>query len=577
MSEKHSTNGQVRAAAYFRMSTSRQEDSIERQRSQVIPYAVKQGYEVVNEYTDEGIPGDEVERRKAFRQLLADAQAGKFEVILCDDKDRFGRFDSIEYGFHVKPLRDAGVRMETVAQGKLDWHSFAGRLTDTVQQESKQMESQATSRRVLTDFLNLARQGRFLGSPVPYAYRLHVETDARGQRVSGTSRLVPGDPREVEAVRLIFRLYGVEGFSVAGVCDELFKRGIPSPRGRGRWSKQSVAHLLQNRRYVGDMLWNSGSKGKYTEMVGGQVKQYGRRAKQFRRHQEADFILTENTHEALIDRELFERVQGKLAVNRLADVRPEGVEPRKRQKRKLGPKPGRKRIQYAFSGLLVCARCGSRMAGCTMPDGSVRYHCAAYTNYGKGVCSANSIAEARIKAKVLEYIERDVLDPDGLAELHERRRREHERIKKEAPALVEGLKRQAADLTAKIDGMKGKLSIIEEVDPEGVRDYAATIRGWREQRERVESEIAEALRPKELVQLDVAVEQIRGYLGRLRDLMANGDPRRVRVLLSELVDRIELSFTAEKVKKYVRSRFAGGVIYARPQVGFVASKTQGRL
>src|SRR5262249_22372864 len=177
------------------------------------PYAARNGYTVVKEYLDEGVPGDEVERRKGFRQLLTEAKRGEFQVILCDDKDRFGRFDSIDYGYYVKPLRDTCVWVEAVAQGRIDWNSCAGRIADTVTQEAKQMESQAIGRRVLTDFLNRARQGKFLGSPVPYGYRLHVETDARGWHVKGTSKLMPGAEHEIEVVRFIFRMYGEQGYS----------------------------------------------------------------------------------------------------------------------------------------------------------------------------------------------------------------------------------------------------------------------------------------------------------------------------------------------------------------------------
>jgi DNA invertase Pin-like site-specific DNA recombinase len=105
----------IRAAFYDRMSDDDQENSIERQRSQVIPYVKKKGYQITQEYTDEGIPGDEVERRKGFLRLLADAEAGQFDCILCDDRDRFGRFDSIDYGYFVKPLRDRGIWLETHA------------------------------------------------------------------------------------------------------------------------------------------------------------------------------------------------------------------------------------------------------------------------------------------------------------------------------------------------------------------------------------------------------------------------------------------------------------------------------
>jgi hypothetical protein len=66
MSENHSSNGRlIPAAAYYRMSDPRQDASVERQRSQVVPYAAKHGYEIVREYTDDGIPDDEIERRGA--------------------------------------------------------------------------------------------------------------------------------------------------------------------------------------------------------------------------------------------------------------------------------------------------------------------------------------------------------------------------------------------------------------------------------------------------------------------------------------------------------------------------------
>ena len=64
----------IRAVAYYRMSDDKQENSIERQKSQVIPYSVRHGYEIVREYVDEGIAGDEEKKRKAFMRMLADAQ-----------------------------------------------------------------------------------------------------------------------------------------------------------------------------------------------------------------------------------------------------------------------------------------------------------------------------------------------------------------------------------------------------------------------------------------------------------------------------------------------------------------------
>src|SRR5215510_12363865 len=115
MSKTNSTP--VRAASYYRNSTGKQEDSIERQRSQVLPFVQKGDngqprYYLVNEYKDEAIAGDVFERRSDFQRLLKDAKAGLFSVIVTDEWSRLSRQDPVDFNYYVvKPLRDAGVTL----------------------------------------------------------------------------------------------------------------------------------------------------------------------------------------------------------------------------------------------------------------------------------------------------------------------------------------------------------------------------------------------------------------------------------------------------------------------------------
>jgi DNA invertase Pin-like site-specific DNA recombinase len=254
----------IRAVAYYRMSDERQENSIDRQRSQVQPYAERHGYQIIREYVDEGIAGDEERKRKAFMRMLADAERKEFQVILCDDKDRFARFDTIDQGYYVKPLRDRGIRLETVAQGRVDWSSFAGRITDAIIQEAKKIESQATSRRVMTRMVMMAREGKWLGGRAPYGYVLKPHPVL-------IKWLVPGDPVKVRAVGLMFRLCGEKGYSLEMVGEELYERGILNPSGGQFWSKPTLRGILRNRKYAGDMAWNMEHDGKYSEFRNGQV------------------------------------------------------------------------------------------------------------------------------------------------------------------------------------------------------------------------------------------------------------------------------------------------------------------
>src|SRR5262249_50836537 len=175
----------VRAAAYYRMSKDEQENSIARQEGQVVPYAARKRYDIVKVYKDEGIQGwKDGDRRPDFRRMLADARKGQFEVILCDDVDRFGRVDLHKYGAVVDPRGQAGVRLDTVAQGLIDWEDTLAQLSDAIRMAFRKEESSNTSYRILTRFVQMAREGRWPCGIPPYGYLKDRET----------GRLVPGDP-----------------------------------------------------------------------------------------------------------------------------------------------------------------------------------------------------------------------------------------------------------------------------------------------------------------------------------------------------------------------------------------------
>src|SRR5262249_47975379 len=177
-----------------------------------------------------------------FQQMLRDAQAGHFQAILCDDKDRFGRFDAIDLGEVVAPLRRKGVWVDTVAQGRIDWNGFAGRGTDAILQEAKNLESDALSRRVLSMQMLAARDARYTGGLPKYGYRLE-EHPTRG-------KVCVPDGRKAEVVRLIFTLYD-QGRTLCAIAAELYRRGVPTPKGGLHWRRSVIQRILTCRRYLG--------------------------------------------------------------------------------------------------------------------------------------------------------------------------------------------------------------------------------------------------------------------------------------------------------------------------------------
>src|SRR5262245_36406163 len=100
----------LRAVCYYRCSSLKQTDSIDRQKSQVEPELTTLGYAPCGVYEEPGIPGDEFARRPALQRLLRDAQAGHFDVIVVDELSRLSRQNVVDFiSTVVKPLKDAGV------------------------------------------------------------------------------------------------------------------------------------------------------------------------------------------------------------------------------------------------------------------------------------------------------------------------------------------------------------------------------------------------------------------------------------------------------------------------------------
>jgi DNA invertase Pin-like site-specific DNA recombinase len=524
------------------MSTDRQEDSIDRQRSQVQAYAERHGYQIIREYVDEGIAGDEEQKRKAFMRMLADAEKKEFNVILCDDKDRFGRWDTITQGYYVKPLRDRGICLETVAQGRVDWSSFAGRITDAVVQEAKKIESQATSRRVITRMVMMAREGKWLGGQAPYGYVLEPHPVL-------IKRLIPGDPAKVRALGLIFRLCGEKGYSLRMISYELYERGILNPRGKQFWDRTTLLAILRNRKYIGDMAWNVDHEGKYSEFRNGLVNTEDSKIRR-RNNSVKDWIIVPDVHEPLVSRELFEKVQQKLD----------------RNKGNTTPLP--KGGLFTLTGLLVCGDCGWRLTGCT-DRGKRFYRCGRYLHEGKFACFNNAVMESKLLDCVIRKLQQVILNPENVQKLRDEVARQELQNQEAAPIRVETIQKQLADLDMRIERGTNNLTIL---DRDIVPELAAKIRALKEERDRLIEELESLQHPQERAGLDDVLRGVEERLYRLRESIAEADPHMVRNLIQEMVTKIELHFTHEQRPKKMQSIFRRGVIYIRPQEDASISK-----
>lgn len=541
-------DGPVRCAVYIRMSGDEQEDSPERQRSTVFPYIEKRGYILVGEpYEDHAVSGSKHDKREHFVRLLADAQAGKFDVIVCDNKKRLSRQDPIEYIEKVvAPLRRARIRVETVADGLIDWYSTCGIVIDTMKQGQANEEAVTVGRDVLTQFMRRSRDGDLLGGKPPYGYVVTYTTkekaDNRGRTrtVEVPDRLVIHEEK-AKVVRWMFEAYGDQDSSLDAIRDELHARGVPGPRGSARWGKTTIGQLLQNRKYVGDWTYNLDHFGLYARAVGGEVVNCAIGNKRGR-NAEADWIIIpydkDNPHhEPIIDRDLFARVQARMRQNR------ERTSPKKN------------RGDFVFSKLMVCKHCGSWMVG-SRQGGHKVYRCGGNMRFGVKHCTANYVREEFILDAVLRELQETFLNPANLESLREDMRQLV--ADRASPAEVARLKKRAEQLRADIDRGNANLRLIP---PDLIPGAVAAIRKDQE----ALAGVAEDLRQREgteLVQrLEQRIARAEKWLWNLREAANRGDPLRLRVAVREAVGKIELEWDVKITPKRHRTRFRQGFIH----------------
>jgi DNA invertase Pin-like site-specific DNA recombinase len=539
----------VRVGVYARKSTPRQEDSIERQLAGVLPYCVRKGYAVVGEpYVDEGIAGDVFDRRPAFQKLLADAKAGLFSVIVVDEWSRLSRQEPIEFiAKVVKPLKDAGVTLDCVAEGPQRWDDLAQLVLMVVRAEKSQAESVIRSYRTLTGMKRAADEGRLLGGKL-YGYTVEYETIQEEGRPPKTRpvRLVP-DPRRAHVVRWMFETYAEGGWSMDDIARELNARAVPPPAGKGGratgarkrgepcacWTRNTVRAILKNPRYTGALTWNRRSRGKYHALQGGKVeKRPGRDVANGRE----EWIIRPETHEPLISQDLFERAQERLRAN-------------KGHKPSVGA--------YLFSELVTCSHCGRRLAGITQ-KGKRRYRCHRYDTAGNVVCAYNAVGEEWLRDRVLIVLQEEMLAPEHLAELESEAARQDEQER--APVALDPLRKRLAELEANIARGNDNLLLLPA---DRIPGAVARLREWEKERDGVRIELSRRQEGGHLRGLQGAVATCKELLWRLREALEEGDDLLLRQIFREALARIDLRWERRGYGTKTRYVVVGGVIDLR--------------
>ena len=354
-------------------------NSIHNQKLILQKYADENGFQNTKFYIDDGYSGANF-NRPAFEEMMADVENGDIAVIITKDLSRLGR-NQLHTGLYIEEIFPSyGVRYIAVNDGVDTLYETSSELMP-FKNLFNEWHVRDCSRKVRAVVNAKAQRGVRIGTRAPYGYRKSEIKD--GPLVV--------DEEAAQVVRRIFAMCA-SGLGPSQIARQLREEKILSPS-MYAYTKYGISHsgLNTERPYnwtsdmVADILENMVYLG-HTVNMRYSTKSYKDKKRQER--PKSDWLIFENTHEALVDKETWDIVQE--------------VRSHKRRRTNMDE-------QNMFSGLVYCADCGKSMVlhrAHTMKPEQNNFTCRTYKKDGSDACTSHYIREVALKEIVLETIRR---------------------------------------------------------------------------------------------------------------------------------------------------------------------------
>ncbi|MBU4311322.1 MAG: recombinase family protein, partial [Candidatus Omnitrophica bacterium] len=314
----------MNVAVYIRVSTEDQAKegySLEVQREYLVSFAAHENYEVFKVYCDDGISAYST-RRLALQQLLADAKAKRFELVLVHKIDRFSR-NLKDLLMLVDELSSYGVGFKSATE-PFDTTTSAGKLMFQQLGSFAEFERNRIAERVFPGMIKGVQQGNWQGARfAPFGYTYNK-----------IKKLLETEEREANIVKLIYTMY-LSGKSTHDIAAYLDKKGYKTRTGKQFYNK-FICDILKNQIYTGKIVWNK----KHYDKNQKTKKHY-----KYIRNDPSKILVAQGRHKPIIDETDFAEVQ-KLLANKTRTWRPRV-----------------KNQEYLLTGLITCVKCNHRYTG----------------------------------------------------------------------------------------------------------------------------------------------------------------------------------------------------------------------
>ncbi|MBE6156119.1 MAG: hypothetical protein E7161_00015 [Firmicutes bacterium] len=402
-------------------------ESVINQKDLLRSYVKNNNFNLCGEYVDDGYSGTNFDR-PGFQKMLEDIKQKKINCVVVKDLSRFGR-DHVMTGYYIETFfPENNIRFISILESYDSFKNQASNDSSTFIIACNDYYSKQNSIKIRNVLNDKRKNGKFIGSQPCYGYM-------RDPLDKG--HLIP-NPETAPIVKNIFK-WRVEGIGPTEIATRLNDMNVPTPAGykktnyssrlidRDSWNISTVKKILSNRIYTGDMVQHTQTKVNY-------------KSKKKITLDESLWVIVEDTHEPLVDKETFKYV------NSLG----------KRKTRNYGLKTERpKRI---LEGKIFCKECGNRL--------SVYYrkkldywsiNCNRYSRDPKrGRCSSHFYPYDYLEEQILEQFNNSVSKFIKELDMEELNKEVQKNVHKE----TEDIDKKINDLSKEKEQIINKLSTL---------------------------------------------------------------------------------------------------------------------
>ena len=381
----------MNAVIYARYSSDRQtEQSIEGQLRECKEFAVAEGITIVGEYIDRAISGT-TDHRPDFQRMITDSKYGEFDAVIVYKLDRFARnrYDSAIY---KSKLKQNGVRVLSAKERITD--SPEGIILEGLLESMNEYYSAELSQKVKRGMRENVLKGKSIGGNIALGYKI------------GKDKRFEIDEDSAAIVRRIFASYD-QGKTFSEICRELNEAGYTTKQGK-QYRNSTLTRILANRKYIGEYI--------------------------------VDGVEEMSECPAIVDKDLFERVQHKL------------------EEHKLKHRRSKSNHTYLLTGKLLCAECEKSISGtCGTSKTGTRHYYYKCPCGCSGRINANELENTVVEA-VENFLTGENCDRIAKAayDLYQKDRQENQELKVAQNELKDVSKKLENAVNAVLSGINSQ-------------------------------------------------------------------------------------------------------------------------